>query len=382
MLPPSVAAADVKITDVIAYPMIHDMPSSAGTSWKNADRTAIVIIEIRTDAGIVGIGECLGRFGSTAYAKAVRQLFLPKLLGKSPLAAVDLQLDMRRAHSGRAGGMTGECMSGIDIALWDIMGKIAGLPISALLGGGIGKQVPCYGCSVPWTTDESKVKGVVDRAKVGGFTMIKVKFGGPLKEGVRHLELVRKLAGDDMQLSADANWDFSLGDAVPLGHAMAALGYVWLEEPLPPEDIDGYRKLRDMVSVPLAAGESDYNGWHASQLIASRAISFIQPNVTRSGGITETRRIYDLAHLNHVAYAPHNGGSGIVCDVATLHLAAAAPNLYMVESVWSADPFKSDLGSIKRSSDRLSNGMVSVPDGPGLGLDLDWDLVRRSAPKD
>jgi len=382
MLPPSVTAADVKITDVIAYPMLHDAPSSGGTSWKNTDRMSIVIIEIRTDAGIVGIGECLGRFGSTAYAEAVRQLFLPKLVGKSPFNAIDLQLDMRRAHSGRAGGMTGEAMSGIDIALWDIMGKIAGLPISALLGGGIGKRVPCYGCSIPWTQDEGKLRHIVDLAKVKGFKMAKVKFGGPLKGGVRHLELVRKLAGADLDLSADANWDFTVADAVPLGHAMADLGYIWLEEPLPPEDVEGYRVLAAKVPIALAAGESDYNGWHASQLVASRAIGFVQPNVTRAGGITEVRRIYDLAHLNHVAYAPHNGGSGIVCDVATLHLAAAAPNLFMVESVWSDDPFKSDLGSLQRSSDRLVDGLVAVPDGPGLGLDLDWDLVRKSAPKD
>lgn len=379
-MPLPATAADIRITDVIAYPMVRKTPGSGGTSWKNADRTAIVIVEVRTDAGITGIGETLGRFGSTAYADAVASLFKPKLMGKSPLAIIELQKTLRRVHSGRAGGMTGECMAGLDIALWDILGKLANLPISALLGGGVAQQIPCYAGSLPWNLPDSEVERQVSAYQSAGFTAFKVKFGGPVRDAIKRLELVRKLVGDNFQICADANWAFTLDEAVLVGQAMGALGYFWFEEPLPPEDVEGYKRLRDKVPVALAGGESDYNGWQSNLLIASRAVGYVQPNVTRAGGITETRRIYDLAHVNHVAYAPHNGSSGIICDIASLHLAAAAPNLFMVEAPARADPFKSDIGSIKPAWERQVNGMVTVPDGPGLGLELDWDLVAHYAP--
>jgi D-galactarolactone cycloisomerase len=176
----------------------------------------------------------------------------------------------------------------------------------------------------------------------------------------------------------DANWAFDVDDAVRVGRALEANGYEWFEEPIVPEDLAGYARLRGRLDVRLAAGESDFTVAHARDLIAARSVGLIQPDVARAGGISQTRRIAELAEAFHVDYAPHVGWSGGLCVAASLQLAAAAPNLRAFECMVFDNPLREALLVKRVGSHRdLVEGEVEVPRGPGLGVEVDPEALAR-----
>lgn len=368
--------AGIRITDVIAHPLTQTLPRPTVTSWGKYSEVSIVLVEVRTDAGMVGVGESLARFSPKAYAELIDTLFKPRLVGQDPTDIMAHWRTMRRALSGRAGGMLIEAIAGVDIALWDILGKVAGLPIYRLLGGVGRTEVPCYAASVNWGSDEF-MDEELDRYLEKGFPRIKVKIANPVKDACRRIERLRKRAGDDIELCVDANWAYTLEEAVEVGRALTANGYFWFEEPLRPEDEQGYEELHRRCATPLAAGESNYSLDQAMRLVANRTLSFLQPDVARAGGITETRRMAEFAAAHDVLYAPHIGMSGIVCETASVHLAAAMPNLRAMECETDESPFKTWITGAAPGADRQKNGLLPVPAGPGLGIEVDWDAVKK-----
>lgn len=368
--------ADITIIDVIAHPLSQTLPQPTVTSWGTYSEVSIVLVEIRTNSGHVGVGEALARFSPLAYAHLIETSLKPRLLGRNPTDIAALGSSMRRALSGRSGGILFEAIAGVDIALWDILGKIAGLPIHRLLGGVGRTEVPCYAASVNWGA-ETAMEAELDRYLEKGFPRIKVKVANPVRDACRRIELLRKRAGDDVDLCVDANWAYSLEEAVEVGRALSANRYFWFEEPLRPEDEAGYEELHRRCETPLAAGESNYTLDQAMRLVSNRTLAFLQPDVARSGGISETRRMAEFAAAHDVKYAPHIGMSGIVCETASIHLAAAMPNLKAMECETDASPFKTWITGAAPGADRQRNGMFAVPTGPGLGIEVDWDAVRR-----
>lgn len=369
-------SAGIRITDVIAHPLSQTLPRPTVTSWGKYTDVSICLVEVRTNAGITGVGEALARFAPKAYAELIETALKPRLVGRNPTDISALWRDMRRALSGRSGGMLFEAISGVDIALWDILGKIANMPIHRLLGGMGRSEVPVYAASVNWG-DDVVMESELDRYLAAGFPRIKVKMASPVRDACRRIERLRKRAGDGIDLCVDANWAYSLEDAVEVGHALTANRYFWFEEPLRPEDEDGYVELHRRCETPLAAGESNYTLDQAMRLVASRTISYLQPDVARSGGITETRRMAEFAAAHDVGYAPHIGMSGIICETASVHLAAAMPNIKAMECESDASPFKTWITGAAPGIERQKNGMLPVPTGPGLGIEIDWDAVRR-----
>lgn len=369
-------APDIRITDVIAHPLTQTLPKPTVTSWGRYSEVSLVLVEVRTDAGITGVGETLARFAPRAYADLIETALKPRLVGQDARDIGALWALMRRALSGRQGGMLIEAIAGVDIALWDIMGKAAGLPIAKLLGGDGRKRIDVYAAAVNWV-DDATADRELDAYIARGFTRIKVKIASPVRDACRRIERLRARGGDDIGLCVDANWGYSLDDAVKVGHALAANGYFWFEEPLPPENEQGYEELRRRCAVPLAAGESNFSLDQAMRLVANRTLSVLQPDVARSGGITETRRMADFARAHDVAYAPHIGMSGIVCETASVHLAAAMPNFRVMECETDASPFKTQLADLAPGCMRATDGTLDVPTGPGLGLTIDWDAVAR-----
>ncbi|MGR3393531.1 mandelate racemase/muconate lactonizing enzyme family protein [Pseudooceanicola nanhaiensis] len=368
---------DHLIADVIAHPLTHRLPAPTQTSWGRYDRVSIMLVEVRTEAGLVGFGESLARFAPRAYGELVEAALKPRLIGQSALAIGANWALMRRALSGRAGGMLIEAMAGVDIALWDIAGRAAGQPVWRLLQGERRDAVPVYAASVNWG-DEDRIAEEQARDFVSrGFASLKVKIGRPASVACRRIERIRAAVGDQVELTADANWAYDLDDAVTVSEALAANGYAWFEEPLRPEDEQGYRMLRDRCDVPLAAGESNYTLDQAAPLVEDRTLSVLQPNITRAGGITETLRMARLAAAHDVAYAPHVGMSGILCEAASLHVAAAMPNTRIMECPCSANLFKSDLADLGAGSERAKQGLLKVPEGPGLGLEIDREALGR-----
>ncbi|HEV7437742.1 MAG TPA: mandelate racemase/muconate lactonizing enzyme family protein [Pseudorhizobium sp.] len=370
------ASADIRITDVIAHPLTQQLPQPTVTSWGKYSEISMVLVEVRTDAGIVGVGETLARFAPKAYAEAIETLLKPRLVGQNPTDVTALWRSMRRALSGRSGGMLFEAIAGVDIALWDIMGKVAGMPIHRLLGGMGRTEVPCYAASVNWG-DDAFMEKELDRYLEKGFPRIKVKIANPVKDACKRISLLRKRAGDDIDLCVDANWAYTLEEAIEVGRALSDNNYFWFEEPLRPEDEAGYEELRHRCATPLAAGESNYTLDQMMRLVGNRTLSYVQPDVARSGGISETRRMAEFAAAHDVQYAPHIGMSGIICETASVHLAAAMPNIKAMECETDASPFKTAITGAAPGADRQKNGLLPVPVGPGLGIEVDWDAVRR-----
>ncbi|MGV8935869.1 MAG: mandelate racemase/muconate lactonizing enzyme family protein [Allorhizobium sp.] len=366
----------IRITDVIAHPLSQTLPKPTVTSWGVYSQVSMVLVEVRTDAGIVGVGEVLARFAPKAYVDLIETALKPRLIGRDARDIAALWQTMRRALSGRAGGMLIEAIAGIDIALWDILGKAAGMPIAKLLGGMGRARIDVYAAAVNWV-DDSHADRELERYIGEGFPRIKVKMSNPVDEACRRIERLRKRAGDDIDLCVDANWAYTLDQAVEVGKALSANGYFWFEEPLAPENEQGYEELRKRCDVPLAAGESNFTADQAQRLVANRTLSILQPDVARAGGITETRRMADYAALHDVAYAPHIGMSGIICETASVHLAAALPNFRVMECECDLSPFKRDLANLAPGCIRQKNGTLDVPTGPGLGIEIDWDAVAR-----
>jgi D-galactarolactone cycloisomerase len=372
-----VPAADLRITEVIAHPLRATLPTTQRTSQGDWPALDIAVVEIRTDAGITGWGECLARTSSLAYAAVIDHVLKPVLIGRNPFDNANLWRAMRARLTGRAGGMLIESIAGVDIALWDIAGKVAGLPVHRLLGGAGRGNVFAYASSINWG-DDARAEAETRDCLARGFKAIKVKIGQPVRDAIARAELIRKVAGPEIKLSVDANWAFDLDEATRVGEALAALDYWWFEEPIVPEDVEGYRLLRQRTRVRLAAGESDFTATQARDLIATRSVGVIQPDVARAGGISETRRIAELAEAFHVAYAPHVGWSGALCAAASVQLAAAQPNFLVYECMVFDNPLREAL-LVKRvgSYQDLRNGEIDVPTGPGLGVEVDLDALAR-----
>jgi galactonate dehydratase len=360
-----------RIARVTAHPLRAVLPAPQQTSQGSWTSIEIVVVEIETADGIVGVGECLARRGATAYARFIEEVLSPLLLGEDPLDRRRLWRKMRAVLTGRTGGMLVEAIAGVDIALWDIAGKAAGVPVSKLLGGMGRTEIDAYASSINWL-DDAAVEAEIARALATGFRQIKVKIGMPVPAAIERIRLARRLAGDAIGLSVDANWAYDVDDAIRVGRVLADLDYIWFEEPIRPEDRRGYRMLREKLPIRLAAGESDFSVVDTAELIEDRSLGLVQPDVARAGGISETWRIAELAQAFNVAYAPHVGWSGAVCVAASLQLAAAAENCLTFECMVYDNPLRQALLKAPVGDPAtMTNGRLAIPNGPGLGIDID-----------
>ncbi|MEX2375040.1 MAG: mandelate racemase/muconate lactonizing enzyme family protein [Dehalococcoidia bacterium] len=362
-----------RIERVVSHPLRATLPVVQRTSQGEHPSVDIVVVEVFTADGVVGLGECLARKGAAAYARFIDDIVAPRIIGQDARDRRGIWALMRSALTGRAGGQIIECMAGIDIALWDIVGKALEQPIYRLLGGMGTRAIPAYASSINWFADEL-VEKEVEAALRAGFREIKVKIAHPVAEAIARARFVRQQVGDAVALYADANWAFDLPDAQRVGRALSDLDFGFFEEPLRPEDRAGYLRLAESVPIRLAAGESDFVASEAAQMLVDRSIGVIQPDVARSGGITETWRIAELAAVFQTAYAPHVGWSGAICEAASLHLAAAAQATRTFEKMVFSNPLREELCE---GIPPMTDGHVRPPEGPGLGIELDRTALKR-----
>ncbi len=365
------AASAPRIAAVFSHPLRAVLDRPQRTSQASYASIEIVVVEIRLADGRTGWGECLARRGARAYADFIDTVLAPLLVGEDPRHRRRLWNRMRAPLTGRAGGMLIESLAGLDMALWDLAGKLAGEPVSVLLGG-IGRtRVDAYASSINWL-DDASVRAEVAAIRERGFRQAKLKLGRPVPDAIRRARLVRELAGDAMTLGVDANWAYDVDDAICVGRVLADLGYDFFEEPIRPEDRDGYRRLARALPIRLAAGESDFTAGDALESLADRSLGMIQPDVARAGGITETWRIAEMAAAHHTRYAPHVGWSGALCVAASLQLAAAAESFWSFECMVYDNPLRQALVTVPVGDyTGLVDGQVVVPTGPGLGVDID-----------
>jgi L-rhamnonate dehydratase len=342
-----------------------------------------LIIKVTTDAGIIGIGEVdsspmavkgavEGPFSHTTTT-GLREV----ALGEDPLETEYLWYKMYRAniYSGRR-GIGIHTMSGIDMALWDIKGKALGLPVWKLLGGGFHKKLRCYASSLFGATPE-KTYELARRFRDRGFNAVKFGWDPMGRDARTDVELVRqgrKGLGDDADLLIDAGLVWDAKTAIQRARAFEEYQIFWLEEPLRPDDYEGYRKLSEATSVRIAAGEEESNRLSYLELMDRGKIDVVQIDLTRCGGFTEAVKIASLAHDRGLVVANH-GFTTYINVTAALHFLNAIPNALIVEFVAEEETTLRE--KITKQKLRAEDSFLTIPDAPGLGIDLDEEEVRK-----
>jgi D-galactarolactone cycloisomerase len=356
-------------------------PFAYSRAWYDT-RTAMVV-EIETDTGLIGWGECYGPARMTA---AVVQSVAPWLIGEDPLRTDYLwQMIYARLRDHGQKGIAIEGLSGIDIALWDIKGKHFGVPVHRLIGGPLRTEVQAYATGLYRRKSGDPLRYLAEEAAgyvAEGFRAVKLKVGFGVEEDAAVTRAVRDAIGSDIALMVDANHAYDTVAAVRLGRMIERYDIGWFEEPVPPEDLAGYRAVKAALSIPVAGGECEYTRFGFRDVLTSQAIDIIQPDTCAAGGLTECKKIADMAEAFGVRYNPHVWGTGIAI-AASLQLLAVIPahtpvSLSPVGPILEFDRTEHPIRqSLLVQPIEHSGGIVRVPDGPGLGIEIDRAALAR-----
>ncbi len=331
-----------------------------------------VVVRIETDTGHVGWGEAKAPVAPQATAKIVELLLTQILIGADPREVLVLWERMyagMRVRGHRAGFYL-EAIAGVDIALWDLAGQAAGAPIYTLLGGRMRESVRVYASGIPSlpleAPDEAIAELVAEARALGaaGYTGVKVAIGRGVRGDLRVLRALRDAMGADFALYADAAGVYSRPDALRLGQALEELDIGFFEMPIPPEDVEGYAELAQSLAIPIAL-DSIMSRHETVELIRNRAIDVVQPDVCRAGGITECRRIAELADCFGLAFQPHVSIGSAIHVAASAHLAVAMPNSLVCEYWIGSNPIGN---AVIEAPIELQRGELSAPAGAGLGI--------------
>ncbi len=350
------------------------------------------IVRVETEDGITGWGEGKNAAGSSGHYAALVHLinneFGPFLIGRDASQITPiweaLYNGTRRESAASGGhvfpelarrGLTLAAISAIDIALWDIKGKSLGAPVWALLGGRSAERLPAY-ASGGWADANSigdQLRSYIDSA---GFRSVKMRVGamdGAPHVSAKRVRAAREAIGADIDLMVDAHGTYTVAEAKRFAAMVADCDLAWFEEPIAADDRPGLAEFRSATHIPVALGESECTRFDFRDLMVSRAVDIVQPDPAFCGGITEAMRIATLASAFNLRLAPHLW-AGAPAFFAGLHVVAAAPAGFIVEYSLGANPMIHDLS---REKVCVENGMIAVPDAPGLGLDVDTDILSR-----
>jgi D-galactarolactone cycloisomerase len=373
----------MKIQDIKCFRLraAVDDVRGGGSGWVTS-RSAL-FVKVTTDEGLIGWGEA-GQTGSTLITKhLIEQLIAPIYRGENPF---DPEVLWERAYLqtrdyGQKGQVIG-AISGLDIALYDIMGKASGQPVHRLLGGRHRELVPAYATGLWYRRENDSVQALVEDAlayQQQGFKAMKVKVGyGSIGYDVARVKGMREVLGDDVEIMLDANHSLNVATAIELGRRVEEYSIGWLEEPTIPEDVEGYAHIRRMLRIPIAGGECEFTRFGFRNLVAAHAIDIAQPDVCGSGGFTELKKIAAMANAFGIQVIPHVWNS-IVGVAASLHFVASLPNC---PSTANPKPFRQQPGiEFDRSHNPLRDsfaegvlefrdGYLRVPEKPGLGISI------------
>jgi D-galactarolactone cycloisomerase len=377
----------MKITGVRTHLLEHRLAVPFESASMRFDRRSHVLVEIECDDGTIGWGECLGPARANA---AVVAAYTPWLIGKDPLETEKLWLALYNALRDQGQrGLSVTALSGIDVALWDIKGKHFGVPVSTLLGGRWRESVRAYATG---SFKRDGVDRVEDNAtevathRAAGFHAAKIKIGFGVAEDLRVIQAVREAMGPDMRLMIDANHGYDVLEAVELGRRAADYDIDWFEEPVIPEQLAAYRAVRAGQPIPVAGGETWQGRWAMKEPLETRCVDIIQPDLCGTGGFTEMRRIMDMAALAGVRLVPHVWGTGVQIAASLQFMAALLPNpprVNPIEPILEFDrtenPFRQAI--LTRPIEHVG-GTVAIPNGPGLGIEIDRAALEEFRPKD
>src|SRR5262245_7388675 len=353
-------------TIVLTWPMVMGgaTPMLGGRARTSID---MLLVRVDTDAGIAGWGEAFGHRIFPATRAAIDTLLGPMCVGRDPGQILALNDDLQRLlHGVGRGGPTIYALSGIDIALWDIAGKAAGLPLYRLLGGSPRADLPAYASLLRYGTEEA-VAHYTEQALGRGYRYLKLH-----EITVPEVRAAREVAGPGLPIMVDTNCPWTVTQAVEMARRLAAFELHWLEEPVwPPENLAGLAEVRTRGGIPTAAGENYGTVWEFRRAFEAGAINYAQPSVTKIGGVTEMRRVMTLADTFGVTVVPHSAyfGPGLL---ASIHCIASMPAESLVERFY-CDFAENPLGEAVHP--RL--GRIAIPQGPGLGVDPDPRVIEK-----
>ncbi len=388
----------MRIRDVRTIPMEYTLPHPVFDANYTMTTKPALLVEVETDEGLVGLGEA-AHFGGplVSTATVIERELRDHLLGEDPREIERLwELMHRRAYKHARGGIVIAAMSGIDIALWDLRGKLCGMPLWRLLGG-YRRRVPAYATG-GFYAEGKGLRELCEEMRAycdHGFRAVKMKVGrnsdiegSPLRamadrgvcevslaEDLERVRAVREAIGPGVRLMVDVNGAWDVPTAVRMGRALEALDVYWYEEPVWPDNIAGSAEVASKVAIPVAGYETcSYGTVGFRDYIGARAVHFVQPDVAWAGGLTECLKIAHLAQAASLPLAPHIHGSAVAV-AAAVHLLGAVRNGSMAEMVFPAHPLMADLAREPLVVD--ATGHIDLGERPGLGIELDPGVVAK-----
>jgi L-rhamnonate dehydratase len=345
-----------------------------------------VVVEVETDAGITGVGH--GNWATGAIATIVEETLSKLIVGEDPREREKLWDVMYRATIpfGRKGAAV-EAISAVDLALWDIAGKEVGKPVYELLGGPVKDEIPAYASNLHPVDLETLAQEAVDYVEQG-FEAMKLRFQHGPEAGRRGMErneevvaTVRDAVGDDIKIAGDAYMGWSVRYAKRMVQRLEKYDMEWVEEPVIPDDLDGYAEIRASTSVPISGGEHEFTRWGYKDMLEKGAVDILQPDVHRMGGLTELLRVDAMASAHDVPVIPHSGTN------PHLHFIAASTNSPMAEYFPIPEWYKAQQGdkestyadAIYQHPPNAENGVIPLPDGVGLSAELNREALDHFA---
>ena len=357
----------MKITGVQAIPLAIPMkPMHPPSAWTAGTRKQIVV-RVTTDEGLTGTGEAFAYGAPLAVTNVIDESLAPMLIGRDARrieALVDLMHRGTMIYGRR--GLAMFAISGVEIALWDLLGRALNAPVHALLGGAVRPRLPVYASLMRYDSP-AEVALACRHFVAQGFRMLKIH-----QTDVASVRAAREAVGPDVELMLDTNCPWDPARAIAMVRALAPYRLFWLEEPVwPPEDYAGLARVAAASETPIALGENESTAFGFSEIIAHRAGDVLQPSITKVGGISEFRKIAALAQAANLAIAPHSFyfGPGLA---ATLHVAATLGGAMPVE--FPTGEYETPF--LTRPIE-ARDGWVEVPQGPGLGVEINEEAIRR-----
>ena len=367
----------MKITDVKKIRLRATIPTEGQVFSRSGVRNSrsTTLVQVETDEGITGLGSCSGN--GELIEVIVARVLKPLLIGTDP-TQIDEIWDKAYVRGGHkefgTRGVGVVALSGIDVALWDILGKVRGVPLYQLLGGKCRDKVPVYATAL-YPEEPSKVAKRARGFAEQGFHGVKIKVGFDLDQDIRIVRAVRAELGRDFIVMTDANQGYTLEVGLDAAAAFADCGVFWLEEPLFVEDIAGHAELREKGGVPIAVGENLNMCYAFENFMIRGAVDYLQPDVARAGGITEIKKIAATAAEHRVPISFHTWGDGVAL-AASVHLSAAIKECIVMELDYTYNPLREEL---LREPLAVQNGCLIPLDKSGLGVELNLDALHRFA---